>query len=562
MYNAQIASDTNKIGSNSVIFNFALLSDSTAQVYYDGTLNSAHRTIASFYTMDGSSSETMFGLNGIANSAFIKTTPLSATAQTVYSIYNGALMLVYYDTANPLASGAKYVTNGLTTLSYLPGKSDMDMKSDNSEGWIAVISTDSYIYGFHSTVGTLTTLSMAMAFRINGFSSTPNYVSMMYVDSTHWIVATMLSDNSGVIFKVDQSTTSTPTVTGKSIPSLTNGKLMGTKLSSGFLLGASIIGGESTSFTKSQGIVYKASDDLTFASYSCYEISTSVSLTASQYSLANSSLNVFQMAAFTPNLVIDSISYSAGASSNILTSSGIEIRAQSTKTNTSGSSNCKLQPSSFAYTAESFKVTTTASNVSRLMVSQCQGAPITYSVSISGLSNFPSWIQCSTSSYTWDIKPSLITSISDLKTYTISESVSDKNSIQNTVTSTYSVTFSNSVPVAVNVLSNQIMYKGMGTNIINLPSNIFTDDDIITLSVSNNLSGNNPTIFSLSDYKISIKMPDIYTGAFAVSVTAKDYFGQTASSTFSIVVNNCTQTGWDYCTGTGLTAWTKWLDWY
>ena len=198
--------------------------------------------MASFITLDGSSAESMFGLNGIANGALIRTIIISATATTIFSIYNSNLFLVYYDSNNSFGTQAKYVTNGLNTLDYATYKNDMDLKSDNSEGWMAVISTDNKIYGFSTTIGQVNSLTMANSFSISGFSSAPVFITVMYIDITHWMITTMLTDGSGVIMKVDQSTTASPTVSSKKITGLSNGRFIGYKLSTGFLLASSKIG--------------------------------------------------------------------------------------------------------------------------------------------------------------------------------------------------------------------------------------------------------------------------------------------------------------------------------
>ena len=57
--------------------------------------------------MDGSSAETILGLKGISNGALIRGCFTSATAQIIFSIYNGKLFLLNYDSLNPLGPSAK-----------------------------------------------------------------------------------------------------------------------------------------------------------------------------------------------------------------------------------------------------------------------------------------------------------------------------------------------------------------------------------------------------------------------------------------------------------------------
>ena len=86
-------------------------------------------------------------------------------------------------------------------------------------------------------------------------------------------------------------------------------------------------------------------------------------------------------------------------------------------------------------------------------------------------------------------------------------------------------------PVVANTISTKTMYKGMGLYTITIPTSTFTDDDSITMSVVNNLSGTTPTTFSFSGTTLSVKMPNTYTGSFTTTVTDTDYVGQTVSTT-------------------------------
>ena len=241
---------------------------------------------------------------------------------------------------------------------------------------------------------------------------------------------------------------------------------------------------------------------------------------------------------------------------------GIEIRAQSTKDNAAGTSKCKLQPITLSYTATTYAVTSSAADASLLSATQCQNAPLTYTATVTGEASLPAWVQNTPSTPILNIRPSQVRSSTYIKTNTVSVTASDKTAVPQTTTASMAVTFTNSVPTVASTLSNQVMYKGMGANTISIASISFTDDDSISMSVSNNLSGVTPTTFSLSGNTLSIKMPNSYTGSFSTTVTDTDYVGQTVSTAFTITVNNWTQTFWDYCTGTVSTQCTKWLDCY
>ena len=244
------------------------------------------------------------------------------------------------------------------------------------------------------------------------------------------------------------------------------------------------------------------------------------------------------MLSYASNIVTGSISYATGTPSNIQSSTGIEIRAQSTKDNTAGTSKCKLQPVTLSYSASSYAVTASAADVSLLSGVQCQNAPLTYTATVTGEASLPTWVQNTPSTPILNIRPSQVRSTTYLKTNTVSVTVSDKNAVPQTATASLAATFTNSVPIVANTLPNQVMYKGMGINTISIASNTFTDDDSISMSVYNNLSGVTPTTFSLSGNTLSVKMPDSYTGSFSTIVTDTDYVGQKVSTAFTITVSN------------------------
>ena len=321
----------------------------------------------------------------------------------------------------------------------------------------------------------------------------PTYVNVLYVDSTHWIILAIGSDNTAVIIKADQSTAASPTIIKKTVPGFTNGKIIGYKLTTGFLMASSIIGGESASYSKSQGIVFKPGDDIAFSTYNWYEVSTTITLTVAQYVYSTVLVSGFGMFSYASNILTGSISYAAGTPSNIQSSTGIEIRAQSTKDNTAGTSKCKLQPVTLSYSASSYAVTASATDVSLLSGVQCQNAPLTYTATVTGEASLPTWVQNTPSIPILNIRPSQVKSTTYLKTNTVSVTASDKNAVPQTATASLAATFTNSVPTIANTLPNQIMYKGMGAYTISIPSNTFTDDDRISMSVSNNLLGITPT---------------------------------------------------------------------
>mmetsp|Transcript_42173 Transcript_42173/g.48960 ORF Transcript_42173/g.48960 Transcript_42173/m.48960 type:complete len:656 (-) Transcript_42173:1509-3476(-) len=553
-YNYQLGNDATKIGTDSVIFGLVAASDTVVQVYFDGTVSSARSIFMSSMTLDSSTPEVLFGLRGISTVELIRSFTLSATATLLFAVSNGMLMALYSDALNALNSNGKYVTNNVMTLSVLTFGSHMDVKADSSEGWIAVISSDSKIYGFHATVSNVNTMTMARNFVVSGISSLPKFVKVIYVDSTHCVVTAYLTDNSIMISKVDQSTTGTPTVSTKTISGFTNNKFIPVKLTTGMLFASNMIGGESASLTKSQGIIYKSADDMTFLTYSCYEVSTTATLTIASYTTSNTSANIFS---FISNVHQGAINKAAGTDSFISSTTNLVVRAQSVKDNNAGSAKCKLQPFTVSYNAATYAVSSSATDTDLATATQCQGASLVYTPTVTGQSSLPSWVKNSPTS-TLAISPSQVRAASFLTGNTVSVTVSDTNAVPQTATGSFVTTFTNAAPTAAGTVSAQTMYKGMGAKTVSIPSSLFTDSvDTLTVAVSNNLSGVTPTTFSLSGTTLTIQMPNTYTGSFVTTVTATDYVGQTATTTFTTTVSACTQSFCDYCTGTGATDCTQ-----
>mmetsp|Transcript_42175 Transcript_42175/g.48970 ORF Transcript_42175/g.48970 Transcript_42175/m.48970 type:complete len:659 (-) Transcript_42175:1509-3485(-) len=556
-YNYQLGNDATKIGTDSVIFGLVAASDTVVQVYFDGTVSSARSIFMSSMTLDSSTPEVLFGLRGISTVELIRSFTLSATATLLFAVSNGMLMALYSDALNALNSNGKYVTNNVMTLSVLTFGSHMDVKADSSEGWIAVISSDSKIYGFHATVSNVNTMTMARNFVVSGISSLPKFVKVIYVDSTHCVVTAYLTDNSIMISKVDQSTTGTPTVSTKTISGFTNNKFIPVKLTTGMLFASNMIGGESASLTKSQGIIYKSADDMTFLTYSCYEVSTTATLTIASYTTSNTSLDLPTLAAFGSAIATGTVSKSQISTATISSTTNLVIRAQSVKDNNAGTAKCKLQPATVSYSAATYAVLSSATDTDLATATQFQGASLVYTPTVTGQSSLPSWVKNSPTS-TLAISPSQVRAASFLTGNTVSVTVSDTNAVPQTATGSFVTTFTNAAPTAAGTVSAQTMYKGMGAKTVSIPSSLFTDSvDTLTVAVSNNLSGVTPTTFSLSGTTLTIQMPNTYTGSFVTTVTATDYVGQTATTTFTTTVSACTQSFCDYCTGTGATDCTQ-----
>ena len=99
------------------------------------------------------------------------------------------------------------------------------------------------------------------------------------------------------------------------------------------------------------------------------------------------------MLSYASNILTGSISYATGTPSNIQSSTGIEIRAQSTMNNAAGTSKCKLQPATLSYSATTYAVISSAADVSLVSAVQCQNVPLTYTATVTGEASLPAWVQ-------------------------------------------------------------------------------------------------------------------------------------------------------------------------
>ena len=71
LYNAQVGGLSTLVGTDSIITNLVPVSDSSANVYYDGTVGGVHYVSGSYVVMDGTSSESVMGLKNVPISTTI-----------------------------------------------------------------------------------------------------------------------------------------------------------------------------------------------------------------------------------------------------------------------------------------------------------------------------------------------------------------------------------------------------------------------------------------------------------------------------------------------------------
>ena len=505
-YNYRVGTDTSNVGTDSIILGMSAVGESQVQVVFDGSVSGSHYIILSTLVMDGSTQESLIGFKGYPSSSGIKSSILSSTAQTIFCVLNNKLLALYYDSTNVYGTQGSYLTNELNTILTSPKTSSMSLKSDQSEGWIVSLSSDSYIYGILTNIAPASALNLARCFKINGFSSAPTKVSVNYIDSTHWIIVSYASGNNGYIMMIDQSTTSTPIIKMRIISGLNNGLIFSRYISSSssFLIASNLIGGEASGLTKNQGIIYKSGNNFGFTTYNWYDISSTSSLIV-QYTPTVYQLSFFDLLTLSGGLVYSTVNQVIGTSSFVKSTTLIPLRPQTMKNNVDGSS-CTYFPVDAIYSSGSYQVYSSAPDVSFGSASQCQGISFITSVAIVGKVGTPSWIVYTSSSPALTLKPSVITSKDDLGTFTIVVSFYSSEVSHFISSTTFTATFVNSPPAITNSISNQVLYKGMGLKMISIPSNLFSDSETMTFAVTNNLSGIIPTTFSLSGNILSIEI--------------------------------------------------------
>lgn len=220
------------------------------------------------------------------------------------------------------------------------------------------------------------------------------------------------------------------------------------------------------------------------------------------------------------------------------------IRSPSTKF-----SACRLQSPTASFSSTSYAVSSTALDTTLPAITHCQGAEVTITTSVADETSLPAWIEASGA--TLKIKPSQIKTVSSLKSFTVNVEMSALSTIPTTSNVNFQPTFTNTPPAATETpLIEQTMYQGMGAHKFTLPIQLFTDSDTITLSVSNDLVGVTPKKFFITGNILEVEIPDTYKGTFAVTITGADYVGQTATTSFNILVQACTQPNCIGCKGT------------
>ena len=191
---------------------------------------------------------------------------------------------------------------------------------------------------------------------------------------------------------------------------------------------------------------------------------------------------------------------------------------------------------------------------------------LTTIVLINGSTNYPSFL-------THDPKTHVLT-ISGytgrhIGTYTLQIQVYDE--CKSNVVSGNSFTLDlgvNYPPSIIEHVKSQTFYKGLKTQTIILPNEIFRDTEdkfVVSPRILTNFDDNvrDLSVQLSTDWKnLTIYFPDEYTGVSYVQLVAKDDYNQSSVVNFTVTVNKCYSDIWELWTGSLPEQCTQWITTY
>jgi hypothetical protein len=320
-----------------------------------------------------------------------------------FTIWNGYLGTYYYNVADPTMDRNIHTDNktSVSTAAALM-TSDVDDSAIPDKIWIGVVPASGsdrfHVFSFIMMGLTYPTISTYHIVETATAAATPISIKVTYVNITAFYMSAMLSNGQGSVYYKN----ATVTITNKIFsPNLSGTYFLGRLVGAKYVAVGNRNSGESASLTNSQVIMFK-STSLTFAvtAYNCYDITATDNAVKITYTLqagtadATNKTMVTGTSAQTTNTVIPADSTS------------FPIRAES---NNAGGNVCTLQPPVFTFATNSpvtYSSSTDDATTIKAMVTQCQGATMTFNPTVSTL--IEPWVVGGSDTLT--IKPSVVTS--------------------------------------------------------------------------------------------------------------------------------------------------------
>jgi hypothetical protein len=474
------------------------------------------------------------------------------TPHTIYTVFavTSTKLHVYWKTAadgnseNVVADTASTVD---TSAKLQTG--DFDDDANPTKAWIAVYVGSAKINAYHYAIsGTaVPTWDSSVQITVN---SNPVAMNIMYVSDSSFYISAKLTDLTGSLIKV--------TGAGAGGTLVVVVKTMVTNLGGDWFLGeytGTVIitvgtktGAESATFSSSQAIAFKSTDALDVTAYNCYEITATDGNTV--IALSNT---VDAAGVTTANIDFVGTDVAQTTSATVPAESTLFVLGPESSTPaTVGGGNCKLQPPTFGFTAQTLATTDADDpNTVKAMITHCQGATMTFAPTES--SSVVAW--ATGGSDILIMKPSSVTSAhccGSANTLSIAVSAGLVSAVIGT--DTVSVTITNTAPTITTPAADQAFFQGQGSTTVTGQS--ITDADTLTFSIATDASASDYTTLTIDTADgnpVTIEMASTYTGTAIMTITATDSYGNTETDAFNVVVSACTQTNCVTCTNSGAT---------
>jgi hypothetical protein len=359
--NLVIATDTNKIANTASI----------TQMYLQGT--EAHvvfdNSVVNIVDTAGTIDDRYVGITGESGNIIRIVGHENNSMYSIFAVINGLMGVYWYDTVST-AANKNLATDTNSTIDPTPAlqSSDVDDNLSPNFAWVAVYPTSgSHYLAFHYEIDGVDTYPTGTSTILANLPYPPISLSIVYVNTTSFYLATMLTNQQGSVNFV--------------IGAVQDNKRVSLALHGKFFMIASVgdvivtasnkLHGESLQLDSSQSILFKSSLALNIAGYNCYAISTADTTTVAVY------------------FVIEGIEdasekqYVSGSSTQtsattVPADTYIPIRAESTKRD-AGYVFCKLQLPIFNFVNQTYSASA-ADDESTVkdMITQCQGAELAF----------------------------------------------------------------------------------------------------------------------------------------------------------------------------------------
>jgi hypothetical protein len=395
--NLIIATDFTSVAATSQI-NQLYLQATDAYVMFD-------TSVATIIDIAGAAADRYVGITGRTGNliSIVEHHPFTSPARySFFAIINSFVSVYYYSSGSAVAANKDIATD--ITLNYVTTAalqtSDVNNIAAPGAIWVGVYpTTGSRFITFHYTIGGGVALpAITVTFEVTT-TSVPISLTISYVSGTASYMAAMLTNGEGVVYYNEGAAGQSKIM----VTSLSGAWFVGSKTLTGtvYITAGTKIGGESAALAGSQAIVFKSdliATSLDVTPYNCYDITPIVAKADVGNGIVANTLDTL------PRVHIDTtLAQNANTINAPVDSTNYPIRAESTMTD--GTNFCVLKPPVFAFTGQTYSSSADDPTVVKAMVTQCQGATMSYTTTVGGVT--VPWAVGGSDTLT--IKPSTVT---------------------------------------------------------------------------------------------------------------------------------------------------------